>query len=111
MKKIKSADRLLLESGFSRKEINEIKRNAKILKIDLVASVKDIGKRTIRATFIVGMVLTIFTVGTSIKSGLSSFGIIIFLFSAIAVFSYFLTPMKLYIKSAFFFAKGKRDER
>ncbi|AHG22956.1 hypothetical protein Z042_21380 [Chania multitudinisentens RB-25] len=107
MKKTTSVNRLLLESYFTKNEIKKIKSNANAFQLDITDSVKDIGKRTLRVSIILGIILTIFTIGTIIKDGLFGFGIIVLMFCMIAVPSYFLTPMRLYIKSLFFFIKEK----
>lgn len=52
MKKIKSDCRLLLESGFTRKEIKEMRKNSKLFGIELTLGVSDVGKRMLRAIII-----------------------------------------------------------
>lgn len=54
MKKIKSDCRLLLESGFTRKEIKEMRKNSKLFGIELTLGVSDVGKRMLRAIIIFG---------------------------------------------------------
>ncbi|MCL1031867.1 hypothetical protein [Serratia silvae] len=107
MKKTTSVNRLLLESYFTKSEIKKIKNNADVYQLDIIDSVMDIGKRTLRASIILGAILTIFTIGTIMKDGLFGFGMIVFMFCMVAIPSYFLTPMRLYIKSLYFFVNKK----
>lgn len=110
MKKVKSVDRLLLESYFSKGEIKKIKNNANVFQLDILDSVRDIGRRTFRASIILGVILTIFTIGTVFKDGIFGFGIIVLMCFMVVIPSYFLTPMRLYIKSLFFFINEKKQK-
>jgi hypothetical protein len=111
MKKVKSVDRLLLESYFTRGEIKKIKNNANVFQLDILYSVRDIGRRTLRASIILGVILTIFTIGTVSKDGVFGFGIIVLMCFMVVIPSYFLTPMRLYIKSMYFFVKDRKNEK
>ena len=111
MKRVKSVDRLLLESYFTRSEIKKIKNNANVFQLDILYSVRDIGRRTFRASIILGVILTIFTIGTVSKDGVFGFGIIVLMCFMFVIPSYFLTPMRLYIKSLYFFVKDRKNEK
>ncbi|TQI79848.1 hypothetical protein FHU10_0049 [Serratia fonticola] len=111
MEKLKSVDRLLLESYFTKGEIKKIKSNANFFQLDILDSVRDIGRRTLRASIILGVILTIFTIGTVSKDGVFGFGIIVLMCFIVVIPSYFLTPMRLYIKSLHFFLKDRRNEK
>ena len=103
----KTTSRLLLESGFTRHEIKQAKANAKLFNIDFIYAVRDVGKRTIRASVILMVILTIFTTGTTLKNGSTALGVIVFAFFMLLIPSYYLTPMRFYIKSMWFFIKEK----
>lgn len=105
--KTKTTNRLLLESGFTRHEIRQAKTNAKIFNFDFIYSVRDVGKRTFRASVILTVILTIFTIGTTLKNGAPALGIIILMFLMLIIPSYYITPMRFYIKSMWFFIKEK----
>jgi hypothetical protein len=109
MEKVKSVDRLLLESYFTKGEMKKIKNNANVFQLDILDSVRDIGRRTLRASVILGVILTIFTIGTISKDGVFGFGIIVLMCFMVVIPSYFLTPMRLYLKSALFFVKSKKS--
>lgn len=111
MKRVKSVDRLLLESYFTRSEIKKIKNNANFFQLDTLYSVRDIGRRTFRVSIILGVILTIFTIGTVSKDGVFGFGIIVLMCFMVVIPSYFLTPMRLYIKSLCFFVKDRKNEK
>lgn len=105
--KTKTTSRLLLESGFTRPEIMQAKANAKIFNLDFIYSVRDVGKRTFRASITLTVILTIFTIGTTLKNGAPALGIIILMFLMLIIPSYYITPMRFYIKSMWFFIKEK----
>ncbi|MGL5389445.1 MAG: hypothetical protein ACRDCA_26960 [Serratia sp. (in: enterobacteria)] len=107
MKKIKRVNGLLLESGFTKREIRKITENAKTFDLDIMYSVRDIGKRTIRAGLILAVILIIFTTGTVLKDGFFGFGIIVLMILMVIIPAYYLTPLRLYIKSALFYLKDR----
>lgn len=103
--KSKTTSRLLLEAGFTKYEIKQVKINAQVFKLDIIYSVRDIGKRTIRAGLILSVILIIFTTGTVLKDGFFGFGIIVLMILMVIIPAYYLTPLRLYIKSALFYLK------
>jgi hypothetical protein len=107
-RKTKTMSRLLLESGFTKNEIRQAKANAKLFNLDFIDSVKDVGKRTLRGTVILTVILIIFTIGTTLKNGPPALGIIILMFFMLLIPSYYITPMRFYIKSMWFFIKEKK---
>lgn len=67
--KSKATSRLLLKSGFTKYEIKQIKTNAQAFKLDVIYSVRDIGKRTVRAGLVLAVILIIFIISTVLKEG------------------------------------------
>lgn len=108
MKEIKSVIRLLLESGFTRKEIKELKKNSKLYGIDLAFGVKDVGKLMLRITLIFSLMLFAFLVSIYMKQ---SFKVVLAFSAFLAIllfFSCFLTNIPKYAKSVIFYFKYNR---
>ncbi|AHG22637.1 hypothetical protein Z042_03485 [Chania multitudinisentens RB-25] len=105
MKKIKSVIRLLLESGFTRKEIKELQKNSKLFGIDLAFGVKDVGKIMLRTTIIFSVMLLAFLFSLYIKQ---SFKVVLFFSTFLAILlliSCFFTNIPRYAKSVVFYFK------
>lgn len=109
MEKIKSVTRLLLESGFKRKEIKRLQINSKLYGIDLAFGVKDVGKRMLKTTIITGGILLAFFIAIYIKQSLKVALVFYAFLAALLLCSCFITNIPMYTKSAVFYFKSKKE--
>lgn len=108
MEKIKSVTRLLLESGFTRKEIKELHKKSKLFGINLAFGVKDIGKRMLKTTIIIFSLFLAFTVVIYIKQSLKTVIVFSAFFAILLLLSCFITNIPRYAKSIIFYFKSNK---
>lgn len=109
MKKIKSDCRLLLESGFTRKEIKEMRKNSKLFGIELTLGVSDVGKRMLRAIIIFGGIFFAFFITLFLQKSLKVVLAFSFFWVLLLLLSCFLTNIPRYAKSVVFYFKNKKN--
>lgn len=108
MEKIKNVTRLLLESGFTRKEIKELQKKSKFFGINLAFGVKDIGKRMLKTTIIIFSLFLAFIVVIYIKKSLKTVIVFSAFFAFLLLLSCFITNIPRYAKSIIFYFKSNK---
>lgn len=108
MEKIKSVTRLLLESGFTRKEIQELQKKSKLFGIELALGVSDVGKRMLRAIIIFGGVFFAFFITLFLQKSLKVVLAFSIFWGLLFLLSCFLTNIPRYAKSVVFYFKVKK---
>lgn len=109
MKKIKSVNRLLLESGFTRKEIKQLRRKSKLFGMDLAFGVKDVGRVMLRTTIIFSIMLFAFLFSIYIKQSIKVALTFFAFFALLLLCSCFFTNIPRYAKSVIFYFKYDKD--
>jgi hypothetical protein len=108
MKKEKTVTRLLLESGFTRKEIKELQKKSKFFGIDLAFGVKDVGKRMLKTTIVIFSLFLAFAAVIYIKQTLKTVIVFSAFLAMLLLLSCFLTNIPRYAKSIIFYIKSDK---